>query len=178
MRTAADSRGRPAFRLGRSAPSLNDRKGYPTSPAPVVERAKRPCRSLSERSETKRPPHPVAPRTRPQIHGTPEHRRRHRRYGHPMGFLYILRCADGTFYVGSTRDLDRRLTQHQAGMGAAYTSRRLPVELAWSGEFARIDDAFLWEKRIQGWSHAKRQAFIDGGLDAVRGWSSRGRGRG
>ena len=95
-----------------------------------------------------------------------------------MGFLYILRCADGTFYIGSTRDLDRRVTQHQAGMGAAYPSRRLPVELAWSGEFARIDDAFLWEKRIQGWSHAKRQAFIDGGLDAVRGWSSRGRGRG
>ena len=59
-----------------------------------------------------------------------------------MGYVYILRCSDGTFYVGSTRDLDRRLVQHQQGMGSAYTKRRLPVELAWSGEFSRIDEAF------------------------------------
>nr|WP_314842148.1 GIY-YIG nuclease family protein [uncultured Microbacterium sp.] len=88
-----------------------------------------------------------------------------------MGYVYILRCADGTLYVGSTRDLSRRLIQHQEGMGSAYTKRRLPVELVWSEEFARIDEAFAWEKRLQGWSHAKRMAFIDGGLDAVRQWS-------
>lgn len=87
----------------------------------------------------------------------------------------MLRCADGTFYVGSTRDLPRRLIQHADGTGSAYTRRRLPVELVWSEEFARIDDAFVWEKRIQGWSHAKRLAFIDGGIDAVRGWSARRR---
>ena len=92
-----------------------------------------------------------------------------------MGYVYILRCSDGTLYVGSTRDLAKRLDQHQAGMGSEYTKRRLPVELIWSGDFARIDDAFAWEKRLQGWSHAKRLAFIDGGLDAVRGWSARGR---
>ncbi|KRB36361.1 excinuclease ABC subunit C [Microbacterium sp. Root180] len=92
-----------------------------------------------------------------------------------MPFTYILRCADGTFYAGSTRDLGRRIEQHEAGMGSAYTRRRLPVELAWSGEFERIDDAFAWEKRIQGWSHAKREAFILGGIDAVRGWSVRTR---
>lgn len=90
-----------------------------------------------------------------------------------MGYAYILRCADGTLYVGSTRDLGRRLEQHQAGMGSEYTKRRLPVELVWSEAFRRIDDAFAWEKRIQGWSHAKRLAFIQGGLDAVIGWSAR-----
>jgi putative endonuclease len=95
-----------------------------------------------------------------------------------MGYTYILRCADDTFYVGSTIDLGRRLMQHEAGMGSAYTRRRLPVTLVWSAEFARIDEAFGWEKRIQGWSHAKRQAFIDGGLDAVRGWSARTRAAG
>ena len=92
-----------------------------------------------------------------------------------MAHAYILRCSDGTYYVGSTRDLQRRLEQHRAGLGSEYTRRRLPVMLAWSNEFERVDEAFAWEKRIQGWSHAKRQAFIDGGLDAVRGWSARHR---
>jgi putative endonuclease len=92
-----------------------------------------------------------------------------------MGYVYILRCADGSFYVGSTKNLATRLEQHNAGMGSAYTRRRLPVQLAWSADFERIDEAFAWEKRIQGWSRAKRQAFIDGGLDAVIGWSARDR---
>ncbi|WP_349426405.1 GIY-YIG nuclease family protein [Microbacterium sp. LWS13-1.2] len=91
-----------------------------------------------------------------------------------MAYVYILRCADGTFYVGSTVDLTRRLETHNAGMGSAYTRRRLPVELAWSGEYERIADAFAWEKRIQGWSHEKREAFMAGGIDAVIGWSKRG----
>jgi putative endonuclease len=91
------------------------------------------------------------------------------------GFTYILRCADDTFYVGSTVDLSRRLEQHQQALGSAYTRRRLPVELVWSSEFDRIDEAFGWEKRIQGWSHAKRQALIDGGFDAIVGWSARKR---
>ena len=81
------------------------------------------------------------------------------------------------YYVGSTVDLDRRLNQHNAGAGAAYTRRRLPVELVWAGEFERIEDAFSWEKRIQGWSHAKRELFMSGGLDAVKGWSARERQR-
>ncbi|WP_203581822.1 GIY-YIG nuclease family protein [Microbacterium hibisci] len=94
-----------------------------------------------------------------------------------MAFLYLLRCAAGTYYVGSTINLTRRLEQHRAGEGAAYTRRRLPVELAWLGEFERIDEAFAWEKRIQGWSRAKREAFMSGGLEAVTGWSKRERER-
>ena len=91
----------------------------------------------------------------------------------PMtGYAYILRCSDGTFYAGSTCDLERRLAQHAQGEGAAYTRRRLPVELVWHAQFERVDEAFGWEKRIQGWSHAKRAAFIAGGLDALRGWST------
>ena len=94
-----------------------------------------------------------------------------------MAFAYVLRCADGTYYAGSTIDLSRRIEQHNAGCGSAYTRRRLPVELVWSAEFERIAEAFAWEKRIQGWSHAKREAFIEGGIDAVLGWSSRERRR-
>ena len=96
-------------------------------------------------------------------------------YRRRMPHVYMLRCSDDTIYVGSTVDLARRVAQHQAGAGAEYTRRRLPVELFWSEPFDRIDEAFAWEKRIQGWSHAKRLALANGGLDAVIGWSARQR---
>jgi putative endonuclease len=79
-----------------------------------------------------------------------------------MPFTYILECADGSYYVGSTFDLNRRLVQHSEGSGARYTARRRPVRLVWSAEFASVRDAYLLEKQIQGWSRAKRQALIEG----------------
>jgi len=54
-----------------------------------------------------------------------------------MPYMYLLRCSDGTTYVGSTWDLERRLGEHQLGLGGAYTSKRLPVELAYCEEFER-----------------------------------------
>jgi putative endonuclease len=95
-----------------------------------------------------------------------------------MPYVYILRCADDSYYTGSTFDLNRRVAQHQAGEGAKYTRDRLPVELIWCSEFARIADAFAWEKQIQGWSRAKKQLLIDGRHDELPGWSVRHRGRG
>lgn len=79
-----------------------------------------------------------------------------------MPHAYILRCADGTFYTGSTVDLARRLHEHHTGDGANYTRERRPVVLVWSIECDRIDDAFAIEKRLQKWSHAKKQAVVDG----------------
>ncbi|WP_299051521.1 GIY-YIG nuclease family protein [uncultured Nocardioides sp.] len=64
-------------------------------------------------------------------------------------FAYMLRCSDGSYYVGSTTDLDARLNQHNLGMGAEYTRRRLPVVLVWHEQFERIDEAFAREKQIQ-----------------------------
>jgi putative endonuclease len=95
-----------------------------------------------------------------------------------MPSTYILKCADGSFYVGSTRDLAVRLQQHESGLGSQYTAKRLPVELVWSAEFDRVDDAYFLEKRIQGWSRAKRLALIEGRFDALPTLSSRGRPRG
>ena len=80
-------------------------------------------------------------------------------------YMYISECADGSYYVGSTNNLEARLYQHQTGDGANYTNKRLPVELAYCEEFDRIDDAFAHEKQVQGWSHAKKQALIDGQYD-------------
>ena len=101
-----------------------------------------------------------------------------------MPHVYILRCSDGSFYVGSTRHLERRVFEHNEGVGAAYTRRRRPVELVWSAECERIDEAFAMEKRIQGWSRVKRQALIDDRTDELgmlssRSWAAlRERGRG
>jgi putative endonuclease len=82
-----------------------------------------------------------------------------------MPYAYIVECRDGSYYVGSTWELERRLGEHNLGLGAAYTRRRRPVRLVWSAEVSRIDDAYLIEKQIQGWGRAKRQALIDGRLE-------------
>jgi putative endonuclease len=80
----------------------------------------------------------------------------------PMAWMYILKCADGTYYVGSTRNLDLRLSQHQSGKGSRYTSGRLPVELVYAEAYDRIMDAYAREKQVQNWSRAKREALING----------------
>ena len=65
------------------------------------------------------------------------------------GYMYILLCADGSFYTGSTNNLQLLLEQHQSGEGANYTRRRLPIELVYFEEFNRISDAFFREKQVQ-----------------------------
>ena len=74
--------------------------------------------------------------------------------------MYILECADGSFYVGSTLNLERRLWEHEHGEGAAYTRHRLPVTLVYAEHFDNVADAFAREKQVQGWGRAKRRALI------------------
>ncbi len=81
--------------------------------------------------------------------------------------MYILECSDHSLYVGSTWDLDRRLSQHNEGEGAEYTRRRLPVRLRYYEYYARVENAFLREKQVQRWGRAKRLALINGELDAL-----------
>lgn len=76
--------------------------------------------------------------------------------------MYILECGDGSYYTGSTNDLDLRLKQHQMGEGSNHTKKRLPVKLVYYEEFQRIDDAFLREKQVQGWNRKKKEALIRG----------------
>ena len=80
----------------------------------------------------------------------------------PKGYMYILRCANNTYYTGSTTDIDRRLKQHKAGEGAIYTKKYLPVELVYHEEFQQIDQAFRREKQVQNWSRKKKEALING----------------
>ncbi|GAA1749617.1 GIY-YIG nuclease family protein [Agromyces humatus] len=92
-----------------------------------------------------------------------------------MAHMYILRCSDASYYVGSTRHLERRLEQHAAGAVRSYTSTRLPVELVYVEEYGRIDDAYAREKQVQGWSRRKREALISGETAKLARLSSRAR---
>jgi len=78
------------------------------------------------------------------------------------GYMYILLCSDGSYYTGSTNDLERRLAEHQNGEGANHTKKRLPVTLVYYEEYQRIDEAFYREKQVQGWSRKKKEALIEG----------------
>lgn len=80
------------------------------------------------------------------------------------GYLYILECSDGSYYTGSTKDIELRLQHHLAGEGSGYTKCRLPVILIYLEEFPRIDEAFYREKQVQGWSRKKKEALIQGRL--------------
>jgi len=83
------------------------------------------------------------------------------------GYMYILECADGSYYTGSTNNLERRLQQHQNGEGANYTKKHLPAKLVYFEEFQRIDGAFYREKQVQGWSKKKKEALINGCFDKL-----------
>lgn len=79
-----------------------------------------------------------------------------------MSHMYILECADGSYYTGSTIDLERRLWQHQTGVGANHTAKRLPVELVYCEFFEHVADAFRREKQVQGWTRQKKEALMAG----------------
>jgi putative endonuclease len=88
-------------------------------------------------------------------------------------YMYILQCSDGSYYVGSTKDLDKRLLEHNTGVGANYTRLRTPVVLKYFEEFERIDEAFLREKQVQNWSRKKREALINGRHDLLKDLSKK-----
>ena len=79
-----------------------------------------------------------------------------------MAWMYILQCSDDSYYVGSTKNLELRFSQHQSGKGSRYTSERLPVQLVYCEEYDRVADAFYREKQVQGWTRRKREALING----------------
>ena len=84
-----------------------------------------------------------------------------------MAWMYILECSDGSYYVGSTKNLERRIWEHNEGIAAKYTARRHPVKLVYSAEFANVAEAFACEKQVQGWGRAKREALICGDYAAL-----------
>jgi putative endonuclease len=83
------------------------------------------------------------------------------------GYMYILECADGSYYTGSTKDLEKRLWEHDNFLGANYTRKKHPSKLVYVEQYPRIDQAFYREKQVQGWSHAKKRALINANKDKL-----------
>jgi putative endonuclease len=83
-------------------------------------------------------------------------------------YLYILRCADGKFYVGTTRkSLEERLGEHNAGLHGGFTVVRRPVTMVFAQHFETITDAIAVERQVKGWSRAKKEAMINGEWDRL-----------
>ena len=90
-----------------------------------------------------------------------------------MPIVYILRCADGSYYVGQTRNLKRRLEAHRSGLAASFTRDRRPVRLVYFEPQPTAPDAALRERQLKGWTRAKKEALIRRDLDALHGLSRR-----
>jgi predicted GIY-YIG superfamily endonuclease len=92
-------------------------------------------------------------------------------------FAYLLLCNDGSYYAGHTDDIDLRMAQHQSGLLGGYTASRRPVQLVWSERFPTRDEAFACERKLKGWSRAKKQALIAGDWELVRALARNRQGR-
>lgn len=88
--------------------------------------------------------------------------------------IYILHCADGSYYLGITRNsLDKRLAEHEAGLFDGYNARRRPITLAFSRQFDRVEDAIAAERQIKDWRREKKEALIRGDYGALPMLASR-----
>jgi putative endonuclease len=88
-------------------------------------------------------------------------------------FIYILKCADGTLYVGSTTGVAARVEQHNAGRGGSHTASRCPVRLLYSEECPTREASLQRERQIKGWTVKKKMALIEGRLDDLKRLSRR-----
>ncbi len=87
-------------------------------------------------------------------------------------YVYILRCSDDSFYTGVTNNLELRLEQHQQGINPGYyTFSRRPVKLVYHVMISDPTDAIRLEKRLKGWSRAKKIALIEGKFSLLPGLS-------
>jgi putative endonuclease len=90
-------------------------------------------------------------------------------------YLYILRCADGSYYTGTTRSsLEKRVAEHNSATYDGYTAKRRPVTLVYSQWFDRITDAIAAERQVKGWSRAKKEALMRGDFGRLSELSKRG----
>jgi putative endonuclease len=87
-------------------------------------------------------------------------------------WVYILECADGSYYTGHTEDLEVRLAGREQRTFKCYTNSRLPVKLVFCDDFSTRDDAFARERQIKGWTRRKKQALINGDWNKLIEYSS------
>lgn len=90
-------------------------------------------------------------------------------------WVYMLRCADSSYYVGHTDNLEQRIGQHQTGIVPGYTHNRRPVTLVYSQELQTREEALSAERQIKGWNRAKKEALVEGDWRRIQqlAWGSR-----
>jgi putative endonuclease len=90
-------------------------------------------------------------------------------------WVYMLQCADGSYYIGVTSNVEQRIGQHDVGWNqSCYTHDRRPLKLVYAAEFAHFDDAMRCEKKIKGWSRKKKAALVRNDWDAIKALSKSG----
>lgn len=83
--------------------------------------------------------------------------------------VYILECSNDSFYTGITGNFDKRLNQHQQGyFKQCYTYKRRPLKVSYYIEFTNVIQAILFEKKIKGWTRAKKIALTNNDFDTIQ----------
>ncbi|HVW54042.1 MAG TPA: GIY-YIG nuclease family protein [Rhizobiaceae bacterium] len=89
--------------------------------------------------------------------------------------VYMLRCANGSYYVGSTKQgIEARLWEHNNLPIDGYTAKRRPVTLVFTESYDRITDAIARERQLKGWSRRKKEALIALAYENLPALSRRG----
>ncbi len=89
-------------------------------------------------------------------------------------YLYILLCADDSYYIGCAKNLNVRLKEHSLGRASHYTAARRPVRLVFFEEYQSLGEAKIREYQLKCWSRAKKAALIEGDKDRLRNLSKSG----
>jgi putative endonuclease len=100
-------------------------------------------------------------------------RRWHRRQG--MHYVYLLRCADNSLYVGETANLQTREQDHNDGRGGSYTAKRRPVQIVYAERYSSREDALRREQQIKRWNSKKKELLVHGDVTTLSGSSQRAR---
>jgi predicted GIY-YIG superfamily endonuclease len=85
-----------------------------------------------------------------------------------MPWLYILKCADGSYYTGTTWDLEKRLWEHRQGIEGSYTYGKRPVHVVFTQEFPSWTEAVVRERQVKGWTRKKKEALIRSDFDELK----------
>ena len=85
-----------------------------------------------------------------------------------MHFVYILRCADGSLYIGETARIADRIAQHNDGSASAFTAQRRPIALAFNEQHQDRKRALERERQLKRWTRAKKEALIAGDLAKLK----------
>ena len=83
-------------------------------------------------------------------------------------FMYMLECNDGSYYIGHTDDIDRRIIEHTQGKVSGYTKIRLPIKVVYVQDFGTRDEALIAERQIKGWSRKKKEALIKNDWEMIK----------